>query len=200
MENYQREISAYFTDVEAALKRLDVEEINRAMNAIYRAFQERRHIYVFGNGGSAATASHLANDFNKGISQGLRKKFRVCCLNDNMATVMAIANDLDYSDVFAEQLRNRLEPGDLVIAISGSGNSSNIIKAVRHAKECGCEVIGLSGYDGGRLKTLADYSMHVDVDDMQIVEDLHLVFNHMMMRIFSRRLHEMESECEKVSL
>lgn len=190
MEDYQDDIQRYFDDLSRVLSRLRIEEINAAMNVICEAYQGGHCIYVFGNGGSAATASHLANDFNKGISQELEKKFRVYCLNDNIATVMAIANDMDYSDVFIEQLRNRLGRGDIVIAISGSGNSKNIVKAAEYAKACGCGVVGMSGYDGGRLKQIADYHMHVDVKDMQVVEDVHLIFNHMMMRIFCMRLKE----------
>lgn len=190
MEDYQNDIQRYFDDLSRALSRLRIEEINAAMNAICEAYRGGHCIYVFGNGGSAATASHLANDFNKGISQELEKKFRVYCLNDNIATVMAIANDMDYSDVFIEQLRNRLGRGDIVIAISGSGNSKNIVKAVEYARSCGCGVVGMSGYDGGKLKQIADYHMHVDVKDMQIIEDVHLIFNHLMMRIFCMCLKE----------
>ena len=102
------------------------------------------------------------------------------CLNDNTPTLMAIANDFSYEDIFRYQLEGRLRPEDLVIAISGSGNSKNIIKAVEYAKETGAKVVGITGYSGGKLRELADYHMHTEIDDMQIAEDIHMIFDHMM--------------------
>lgn len=184
------QIQEYFEELKKTIDELKLQEINEAMEAVLAAYEMDATVYVFGNGGSAATASHMTNDFNKGISCGIEKKFRFQCLNDNVATLMAIANDISYADVFCEQLKNRLLPNDLVIAISGSGNSPNVIKAVEYAKSRGCKVIGMTGYRGGRLKELADYRLHVDIENMQIVEDVHLVFNHMMMKVFCRYLNE----------
>lgn len=151
-------------------------------------FEERHTIYIFGNGGSSATASHFQNDFNKGISEFIENKFRFQCLNDNVATVMAIANDIGFGEVFRFQLRNRLEQGDLVIAISGSGNSENVINAVEYAKQKGNKVIGLTGFTGGKLKELSDVSLHVDVMSMQVTEDVHMIFDHLIMSIFYKVL------------
>lgn len=189
-EKYKNLISEYYDDLCDVIKNIDINEIDMAVQAVYKAYINEKNIYVFGNGGSASTASHMANDFNKGISYKLDKKFNMQCLNDNIATIMAIANDIDYSDVFVEQLKGKLKGDELIIAISGSGNSKNVIKAVDYAKECGCKIIGMSGYDGGLLKEKSDYHMHANINDMQIVEDVHLVFNHMMMRIFCRTLKE----------
>lgn len=188
MHNYMPEMNNYYSELKNVIDNLDRDEINKSMNAIYDAYQAEKTIYVFGNGGSAATASHMMNDFNKGISTGLKKKFRFQCLNDNVATLMAVANDIGYEDVFVNQLENRLNGSELVLAISGSGNSRNVTKAVEYAKSCGCKIIGLTGYKGGRLDILADYHMHVNVDDMQLTEDVHMTFDHMMMRLFCNQL------------
>ena len=186
--DYKKEIEAYIQKEIEVLKSLDIDAIDAAMNMLREALDAKKNIYIFGNGGSAATASHFTNDFNKGISERSEKKFRFVCLNDNIATIMAIANDISYEEVFRFQLRGRLSQGDLVIAISGSGNSKNVINAVEYAREQGNKVIGLTGYDGGKLKPLSDVSLHVAVDDMQITEDVHMVFDHLMMSVFCRNM------------
>lgn len=177
LEYYEKEIST--------IKALDFDAVEEAVEAIKSAYEREATIYIFGNGGSAATASHFICDFNKGISEPLDKKFNLICLNDNTPIVMAIANDISYDDVFYFQLVNKLKPTDLVIAISGSGNSKNVIKAVEYAKQVGCKVVGMTGYSGGKLKGLSDYNMHVAVDDMQITEDVHMSFDHMMYRVLT---------------
>lgn len=176
-EYYEREIDT--------IKSLNYEEIESAVQAIKDAYEREATIYTFGNGGSSATASHFVCDFNKGICEKLDKKFNLVCLNDNTPIVMAIANDISYDDVFYFQLKNKIKPTDLVIAISGSGNSKNVIKAVEYAKKMGCKVVGMSGYSGGKLMELADYHMHVPIDDMQITEDIHMSFDHMMYRVLT---------------
>lgn len=184
MIDYKKNITQYFDKLQETISLLNIEEINSAMNAIKDAYDREANIYIFGNGGSAATASHYVCDFNKGVSGERKKKFRLRCLNDNIATLMAIANDISYDDVFFYQLQGLLTKNDLIIAISGSGNSRNVIKAVEYAKELGTQVVGITGYKGGKLKKLSDFSLHVDIDDMQITEDIHMVFDHMMMRVF----------------
>jgi len=181
-------IKSYIEKEISILNALDIAAINTTMNLLYETLEAEKNIYIFGNGGSAATASHFTNDFNKGISEHTAKKFRFICLNDNIATIMAIANDINYDEVFRFQLRGRLAPGDLIIAISGSGNSKNVINAVEYAKEQGNKVIGLTGYNGGKLKPLSDVSLHVPIDDMQITEDIHMVFDHLMMSVFYKIL------------
>lgn len=161
MVNYKKAMEAYIEKEIVVLKKLDLDELNLAMVAITDAFHRDAKIYTMGNGGSAATASHMVCDFNKGVSSVVGKKFRLQCLNDNVPSVMAIANDMSYDEVFSYQLQGVLEPGDLLVAISGSG---------------------------GILMQMADYKMHVAVDDMQIVEDIHMIFDHMMMRVFCDNL------------
>lgn len=188
MNDYREAIKNYLELEKAVIDALDVDAVNDAMNLIRETYEGGHTIYIFGNGGSSATASHFQNDFNKGISEYMEKKFRFQCLNDNMATVMAIANDIGFEEVFRFQLRGKLEPGDIVIAISGSGNSPNVINAVEYARSCGNQVIGMTGFEGGRLKKMADISLHANVMSMQVTEDIHMLFDHLMMSIFCQTL------------
>ena len=181
---YTEQIKEYLELEKNTLERLEIKEINKAMQLIEEAYEGEHKIFIFGNGGSSATASHYQNDFNKGISEYVEKKFHFVCLNDNVATLMAIANDIGFEEVFRFQLRGNLQKGDIVVAISGSGNSENVIRAVEYAKEQGNKVIGLTGYHGGRLKELSDISLHVEVQSMQVTEDIHMVLDHLMMSIF----------------
>ena len=184
MKNFKNAIKEYYEREINVINNLNLDEINDAMNAIYETYQNNGTIYVCGNGGSASTASHMQNDFNKGISEYIDKKFKFYCLNDNIATVMAIANDISYDEIFRFQLINKLNKNDLFIGISGSGNSKNVLNAAIYAQEQGVKVLGITGYNGGKLKEIADYKMHVNEDDMQIDEDIHMTFDHMMMKIF----------------
>lgn len=186
--NYTEHIKEYIALEKETLDKLDVNAINDAMNLIMEAYEGKHNIYIFGNGGSSSTASHYQNDFNKGISEYVENKFRFVCLNDNVATLMAIANDIGFEEVFRFQLRGKLEEGDIIIAISGSGNSKNVINAVEYAKAQGNKVIGLTGFNGGKLKELSDVSMHADVMSMQVTEDIHMIFDHMIMGIFYKTL------------
>jgi D-sedoheptulose 7-phosphate isomerase len=182
--NYIKSIGAYIEKEIAVLRALDANAIDAAMNLLAETFAAAKYVYIFGNGGSAATASHFVNDFNKGVRERTGMKPRFVCLNDNTSTLTAIANDIGYDEVFRFQLKERLEPGDLIIAISGSGNSPNIIKAVEYAKGLGNKVIGITGYSGGKLLPLSDVSLHAAVDSMQITEDIHMIFDHLMMSVF----------------
>ncbi len=181
---YQNEIREYLDLEIKTLQSLDIDKIDEAMQLIRETYEKEGTIYIFGNGGSSATASHYQNDFNKGISEYVEKKFRFCCLNDNMATVMAIANDIGFEEVFRFQLKNKLKPNDIVIAISGSGNSKNVINAVEYAKTCGNKIVGMTGFDGGKLVGMSDISLHVPINSMQITEDIHMIFDHLIMAVF----------------
>ena len=192
MKNYVKEINTYLEHEIDTLKALDVNEINAALNLLLETFENGNTVFVFGNGGSSATASHFQNDFNKGVSEHTEKKFNFQCLNDNVATVMAVANDIGFEEVFRFQLIGHMRPGDVVLAISGSGNSKNVLNAVEYAKKQGAKVIGLTGFGGGKLKELSDVSLHVPVNSMQITEDIHMVFDHLMMSIFYRSLAGIE--------
>lgn len=186
--NYINDINDYIALEMDILRKLDVERINAALNLLDETRQKKGRIYICGNGGSAATASHFQNDFNKGVSEYIDVPFRFHCLNDNVATIMAIANDIGYEEVFRFQLKNNLDKNDILVAISGSGNSPNVIHAVEYAKEKGCKIIGLTGFSGGKLKEIADISLHAPVNSMQVTEDIHMIFDHMMMSIFYKHL------------
>lgn len=180
---YINEIHSYLCKLKEAIDILSLEEINTVMLVLEKARQEGHTIFVMGNGGSSATASHYVCDFNKGVSINQEKKFRLICLNDNIPSLMAYANDLSFEDIFVEQLKNFFQEGDIVLGISGSGNSKNVLKAIEYANEHKGVTIGLTGYDGGKLKKMVQYSLHIPVDDMQITEDLHMVMDHCMMKI-----------------
>lgn len=186
--DYRKNIEEYLRVEGEVLKSLSVDSINEAMNLIYDTYNAQKNIYIFGNGGSSATASHYQNDFNKGISEYIQKKFQFVCLNDNVATLMAIANDIGFEEVFRFQLDQKLESGDIIIAISGSGNSENVIRAVKYAKDQGNKVIGMTGFTGGKLRELSDISLHVPINSMQITEDVHMIFDHLIMSIFYKTL------------
>lgn len=186
--DYRKEISSYLEKEIETLRALDQEKINEALCLLADTMEREANIYIFGNGGSSATASHFQNDFNKGVSEHTEKKFRFCCLNDNVPTVMAIANDIGFEEIFRFQLRGKLKPDDIIVAISGSGNSKNVLNGVEYAKEQGCKIIGLTGYGGGKLKELSDISLHVPINSMQITEDIHMVFDHLMMSVFYKTM------------
>ena len=186
--DYINDIKDYINLEIEVLKNLDTNKINEALNIIVDTFEKENNIYIFGNGGSSATASHIQNDFNKGISEWTDKKFRFNCLNDNIPTIMAIANDISFDEIFRFQLKGKLKKEDLIIAISGSGNSKNVINAVEYAKQIGSKIISFTGFDGGKLKNLSDVNLHVNINSMQITEDVHMIFDHLMMSVLYKYL------------
>lgn len=186
--DYRNDIESYFGKLKSTLDKISRDELNNFLNILVDALESGRRIYVMGNGGSAATASHFVADFNKGLSLGKKRRFKFFCLNDNTATIMAYANDISYEDIFVEQLRNFLEPGDLVVGISGSGNSRNVVKAIEYANASGALTLGITGYDGGALKRTARHGVHIPVMDMQVTEDLHMVLDHMAYAVLGRVL------------
>lgn len=181
--NYINDIDTYFTRLKLTLDKVSREDLNSVMNVLVEAKNNGKQIFIMGNGGSAATASHYVCDFNKGISLGENKKFKFICLNDNIPTMMAFANDLSYADIFLYPLQTYFNEGDVVIGISGSGNSENVVKALSWAKENGAETIGFTGFSGGKVREICKYNVHVAIDDMQITEDIHMIFDHCMMKI-----------------
>ena len=190
--DYTQSMRDYISTEIRVLQNLDIDELNKAANAIIECRDRGGNIYTIGNGGSAATASHMVVDFEKGANECRKDAndpkavpFKFECLADNTPIMTALANDISYEDVFVFQLKKKLRPEDLLIAISGSGNSKNIIKAVECAKSIGTKVVGLTGYSGGKLAELSDYRMHVAINDMQITEDVHMMFDHMLLRVFS---------------
>ncbi|MFO7655635.1 MAG: SIS domain-containing protein [Bacteroidales bacterium] len=180
--------TSYFNKVADTLKKIDQGTLDKMVQAIFDCRENGNTIYIFGNGGSAATASHVAGDFMKGISYQLEKRFRVICLNDNIPGTSAISNDLSYDEVFIEPLKTFLTKNDLVIGISGSGNSVNVVKAMEFAKSVGAVTIAVCGYKGGKIKEIADIAVHAPVNDMEVAEDIHLVLFHAVKQNIIRQL------------
>ena len=183
MTDYTPSIRHYLDRLRTLLSELDEKEIDAIANVFKDAYEAQRTIFLLGNGGSAATASHLAGDLNKGACLEAEKKFRVLSLTDCQPWILALANDLDYASIFVEQLKNFATPGDVVLAFSGSGNSENVLRGIQYAKELGCTTIGVVGYDGGKLKPMVDYCFHAKVDDMQLTEDAHMIFVHVLLKL-----------------
>ena len=178
----------YLDELKGLLDTFPHDRFEETASAILTAYDDEKHIFIMGNGGSGSTASHFACDINKGCCFHVDKKFKVICLNDNIPTMMAYANDLSYDKVFVEQLKNFLKPGDVVIGISGSGNSENVIQAVLYAKENGAKTIGLTGFEGGKLAGTADIPLIASINDMQKVEDVHIIVVHMLMQYLDKAL------------
>jgi D-sedoheptulose 7-phosphate isomerase len=179
----------YRASVTGTLELIDTGKVAQAIQWLEKARDQGRHIFVCGNGGSASTASHFACDILKGASYRRDKRFRIMALNDSLPTLTAYSNDVSYECVFAEQLKNFAEPDDVVIAISGSGNSLNVVRAVEYANSIGCRTIALSGRDGGELGRLAQLNIHVKEPHMGRIEDAHMIVCHMICYYF------MEQEC-----
>ncbi len=179
----------YLSELKKVLETIPLEKFKEIVNIILGAYWGGHAIFIMGNGGSGATASHFACDINKGACFGLEKRFKVICLNDNVPTMLAYANDSSYEEIFVEQLKNFLKPDDLVIGISGSGNSKNVLKAIEYANDKGAKTLGLTGFDGGNLADLAKVALVIRINDMQKVEDTHLIITHMIMQIAYKKLH-----------
>jgi D-sedoheptulose 7-phosphate isomerase len=173
-------IMAYLSDVQGTLSKLPIDEIERVVNLLRDARAQRKRIFLFGNGGSAATASHLACDLGKGTNRHGRPRLRVVALTDNVPLISAWANDSSYEDIFAQQLQEQVEPGDIAIGISGSGKSPNVLNAVKVARSAGAITIGLTGFDGGDLKSLVDLCITVPDSSIDKVEDVHLMLGHVI--------------------
>lgn len=186
-----QESRAYFESLTLALTQIPFELIDHVSLVLYKAYEDRRTIFLFGNGGSAALASHMACDLGKGtVVTDNPKRVRVIALTDNLATLTAWANDFSYEDVFAEPLKNLANPGDIAVAISGSGNSPNVLKALRVAQELKLTTIGIGGFGGGQMKAMCDLSVIVPSNNMQLVEDLHLSIAHCLFTILRNRIAE----------
>ena len=180
----------YLDRVCRAIRELDPAEVEGMSDAIEAAYRAGRFVFIIGNGGSGANASHLCEDLAKCTLRDFenQKRLRVLSLTDNTPWVTAVANDLSYDRVFLEQLRNLASPGDVLLAISGSGNSPNILKAVEWANSHGMTTLGITGFAGGKLRPLAHKGLHVAVDDMGIVESLHQIVFHWVIDDLFRRM------------
>jgi D-sedoheptulose 7-phosphate isomerase len=182
----------YLSLVCREIQRLETGEIENVSELIEQAYDAGRFVFIIGNGGSGANASHLCEDLAKCTLCDFenQKRLKVLSLTDNTAGIMAWANDEGYERIFLEQLKNLASPGDLVLAISGSGNSPNILRAVEWSNRHGLTTVGFTGFGGGKLKSLAHHNLHVAVDDMGIVESLHQVVFHWLIDDLHRRFSE----------
>ena len=162
------------------LNGLDLSRVDEAIAWLTQARDAGRTIFMTGNGGSAASASHFVCDMLKGASYQKEKRFRILSLHDNMPTLTAYSNDVDYHDAALEQLKNFAVAGDVVIAISGSGNSPNVLRAMEYANSIGCRTIALTGRDGGKLGPLAQLQIHTSEPHMGRIEDAHMIALHMI--------------------
>ena len=172
----------YLRRLESASRQIPLEAVEQLASALLECWRERRQFFIFGNGGSAGNAIHLANDYLYGISRVTGHALRVHALPANSAVLTCLANDEGYEQIFAHQLAVLAQPGDVALAFSGSGNSPNILRALETCKSRGVQSFAVLGYSGGKAKALADVPIHVAIDDMQISEDLQLVVGHMLMQ------------------
>jgi D-sedoheptulose 7-phosphate isomerase len=173
---------SYIEKVTAVLRRLDFETVGRVIDLFVQARDRGSTIFFLGNGGSAATASHFANDLGFGASPEGKTPFRALCLTSNSAFLTCLANDIGYENVFSWQLRNLMRPGDVVVGISASGNSPNVVKAMTYARENGGIPVAFTGFDGGRIKGIAQLCLHVETQKGEYgpVEDVHMVLDHLI--------------------
>ena len=197
------EINWYLGAVAQILERLDPHPIEELVTELYRAYENDQMVFTLGNGGSAATASHFAQDLSKGVFKDCvhEKRLRALSLTDNVSLISAVANDDGYEHVFEAQLRILGRPGDVVIAISGSGNSMNVIRAAEYARSKSMCIVGVTGYDGGKLRSISDISVHVNLNEMCTVESIHSVMCHLVVNILREKITgtPMDTSCFRVA-
>jgi len=187
-------VSAFLDRVGQELSRIDPAEVKALADAIFECYENRRMVFLCGNGGSGSNASHFCEDLGKGtlrredFDNDAKPRLRVLSLTDNTPYILAWANDEGFERVFVEQLKNLAGPGDLLIGISGSGNSANVLRAVEWANHHGMKTFGCTGFSGGKLKQLAQHGLHVPLDDMGIVESIHLTAFHWVVDDLHRRI------------
>jgi D-sedoheptulose 7-phosphate isomerase len=186
----------YFTGLKAVMDRVDLGQVAAFVAELDRAYREDRQIFIVGNGGSAGTASHMACDLAKTVlgkkPDPTKRRFRVMSLTDNVPLITAIANDLGYEHVFTQQLVLFARPGDLLVVITGSGDSPNIVSVVSAARELGLRTTGMLGFDGGKVLPLLDTPLLIPEFSYGFVEDLHMVLDHLTTAYFARRLQAAE--------
>jgi D-sedoheptulose 7-phosphate isomerase len=183
-------IDTYIERLGTAVEALPRDRLTLLGEMLYRAYRNGKQVFTLGNGGSASTASHMAADLAKNTIGPNMRRFRILSLNDNAAIVTALANDLGYENVFREQLENLIMPGDLLIAISASGRSPNVLKALRYARSQCAETACLLGFDGGEAASLCDVAIVVPSDHYGMIEDVHLIINHILVDFFQGKLGE----------
>ncbi|MEN9633869.1 MAG: hypothetical protein RL077_2273 [Verrucomicrobiota bacterium] len=181
-------VTAYQATLNAAMSAHDWSDVDHLAAALEACWRDDRQLFLCGNGGSAANAAHLANDFLYGIDKPAGRGLRVTALTANSAVLTCLANDVAYAEVFSQQLSALARRGDVLLALSGSGNSPNIVRALEQGRELGLTTFAILGYSGGRALKLAEHPIHFAVDDMQVAEDLQMIVGHMVMqRLCGRR-------------
>jgi len=191
----KKQINGYLEKLTNTINAMDTNAVETCTNILLDAYENEKRIFICGNGGSAATASHFACDINKGVSYGLEKRFKVIPLTDSLSTITAYTNDVDYDAIFVEQLKNFFQEGDVIIGISGSGNSQNVLNAMDYVNANGGITIGWTGFSGGKLKEISKYSVNANIDDMQVSEDIHMILTHLMMKTLRKSLTGSEAYC-----
>jgi D-sedoheptulose 7-phosphate isomerase len=186
----------YIRDLQATLDTLPIDKIEQTISVLHQARIDNRQVFIMGNGGSAATASHFVCDLAKNTRQVGQNHFKVIGLSDNISLISALANDEGYENIFVQQMINFLNPGDVVIAISASGNSPNVVKAIEYACEMKAITIGFTGFDGGKLGRMVDLNVHIKSDCIEHVEDIHLVLEHMIIKSIKANGHQPSEKVE----
>ena len=187
---------AYLGRLSEELGRIDQGELLRWADLVFEAWENGRFVFIFGNGGSGTTATHMSEDFGKSLlrpehlGDDSKRRLKVMSLTDNLGWILAVGNDCGYDQIFVQQLMNYASPGDLVIAISGSGNSPNVLAAVDWANRHELVTFGLTGYDGGKLRKSARHGLHVPINDMGMVESIHLALFHWVLNDVYARINQ----------
>jgi D-sedoheptulose 7-phosphate isomerase len=179
-------IYAYLDNLSEIINMLETENIVKVIEELRKTNVSRRKIFVFGNGGSAATANHFVCDLGKNAIRDEKERFKIISLCDNIPYVTAYGNDVGYESIFEEQLKNLMESRDMVICISASGNSSNIIKAVNYAKKKKGTVVSITGFKGGKVREMSDININVSSDSYEKIEDIHLIIMHIIVYWFKQ--------------
>ena len=185
-------IKSFFDEIKKCIEEIDINKVQEIADVLYTAWKNDRQVFILGNGGSASQASHMAADISKNsfsrVYDPKIKRFRIMALTDNISMLTAYANDIGYEEVFSQQLRNLIKEHDVLIVITGSGNSPNVIRAVEYAKEQNAITIGLLGFDGGRVKNMLDYELTVQSKNYGIVESVHPAIHHLIVNYFSKKI------------
>ncbi|MBI4994108.1 SIS domain-containing protein [Candidatus Peregrinibacteria bacterium] len=191
----------YIDQLVVGFSKIPTKAFEAIVDVIMEAYKDEKQIFIIGNGGSAAIASHVACDLGKGALTNVydigEKRLRVISLTDNMPLFSALANDIGYEHVFEQQLRNLLKAGDVVIGISGSGNSENVLNALQYARDMKATTVGFIGFDGGKMKSLCDYYLHFEENNYQRCEDAHLIFQHLIASWMAKKKKRFDEDIKK---
>jgi D-sedoheptulose 7-phosphate isomerase len=182
MNDFKKFAQGYFNKLENQMRHISLEDVELFAKALLNAWKNKKQVFIFGNGGSAGNAIHLANDFLYGVGKGVLPGLKIHALPSNSAVLTCLANDEGYESIFTEQLKALSNPGDLAISFSGSGNSENIIQALQWSNDNNIETYAILGFDGGKAKKIAKHVIHTEINDMQISEDFQMIVGHLLMQ------------------